>query len=244
MDRSDLEVVAQIRAGRSQRGAAAERSNLVALAHVRAEVKVVFIRNLLVESCDAIVTVTKLGAGSEGVISRCWEIQDRAASGGRPETRTPSRAACRDLARGKLAGKSSEHVAGSQADWDIVGGQQQASIRHPGRGRFGGQTGEAEDEVLLLVVGKNKRFVLDDWSARGESVVFVALPRRFGELTGGSTSSGTESTGCEEGRAASEGFVPPVVISGAVDFVAAGLGHDVYSAARVPSTLRPRCTLR
>ncbi len=106
MDRSDLEVVAQIRAGRSQRGAAAEGSNLVALAHVRAEVQVVFIGNLLVESPDPIVTVTKLGAGAEEVIRGCWQIQDRATSGGWPETRTPSLAACRDLASGKLGGKS------------------------------------------------------------------------------------------------------------------------------------------
>ncbi len=87
--RSDLEVVAQIRAGRSQRGAAAEGSNLVALAHVRPKVKVVFVRNLLVESRDAIVTVTKLGAGTEEVESGCGQIQDRVAARGWPETRSP-----------------------------------------------------------------------------------------------------------------------------------------------------------
>src|SRR5260370_17694647 len=111
-------------------------------------------------------------------------------------------------------------------------------MRHPRRRGLSGYAGECKYEVLLLVVGKNKRFVLDDWPARGESVVFVALPRRFGELTGGSTSNGTESTACEEGRGTSQVFVPPVEISAPVAFVGPGFGHTLYIAAPLPSPLR------
>ncbi len=48
MDRSDLEVVCEVRAGRSQGGAPAERRNLVALPSIHAEIEVVFASNFLV----------------------------------------------------------------------------------------------------------------------------------------------------------------------------------------------------
>src|SRR5216683_1209903 len=167
-----------------------------------------FVRKLMVQPSEPIVTVTKLGAGTKKVESSRWQIQDRVASGGWPEARARGFASRRNLAGGELARESGEHIAGSQAYRNTVGSQHSASFRHPGRGWLRSYTGEAEDEVLLLVTGKNKRFVLDDGAARRESVVFVTLSWRLG--TRGRS---------KEGGGRSEVLIPVVVIEGHVQIV-------------------------
>src|SRR5260370_40320810 len=108
-----------------------------------------FVRKLMVQPSEPIVTVTKLGAGTKKVESSRWQIQDRVASGGWPEARARGFATCGNLGKGKLAGKSGEHVARGETDRGVaVGGQHSASFRHPGRGWLRSYTGEAEDEVL------------------------------------------------------------------------------------------------
>src|SRR5260370_19575633 len=140
-----------------------------------------FVRKLMVQPSEPIVTVTKLGAGTKKVESRRWQIQDRVASGGWPEARARGFASRRNLAGGELAGKSGEDVARGETDRGVaVGGQYRARFGHPCSRGLRGDTGEAEDEVLLLVTGQNKRFVLDHGAPPRHSILFSTLSWRLG----------------------------------------------------------------
>src|SRR5258708_39112834 len=107
-----------------------------------------FVRKLMVQPSEPIVTVTKLGAGTKKVESSRWQIQDRVASGGWPEARARGFASRRNLAGGGLACASGEHISGSQAYRNTIGSQHTASCRHPGRGWLPGHAVHANDEGL------------------------------------------------------------------------------------------------
>src|SRR5215469_13994529 len=92
----------------------------------------------------------------------------------------------------------------------------------PGIRRFRGDPGETENEVILLVARKGKGLVLDDRTARRESVVFVALSWGLGPRGRN-----------EEGRRIPEGFIPVVVVKGAMNVVGAGFQDNVGCAAGV-----------
>src|SRR6266481_7287466 len=67
VERRHLEVVRQIRAGRSQRWAAAEWCDLVPLADDGVQRKMVFVRNLVIEPSYTVIAVPKLGAGTKEI---------------------------------------------------------------------------------------------------------------------------------------------------------------------------------
>ena len=67
VERRNLEVVRQIRAGRSQRWAAAQWSGLVTLADDGVQRKMMFVRNLVIDPSYAVVAISKLGTGAEEI---------------------------------------------------------------------------------------------------------------------------------------------------------------------------------
>src|SRR5260370_14437345 len=111
-----------------------------------------FVRKLMVQPSEPIVTVTKLGAGTKKVESSRWQIQDRVASGGWPEARARGFASRRNLAGGELAGKSGEDVARGETDRGVaVGGQYRARFGPPCSPRRRGHTGGAGDDGLRIL---------------------------------------------------------------------------------------------
>ena len=87
VDRSNLEVVLQIRACCPQRGAAAKRRRLTALSSKPAEGETVFLVEIVVNLGDAVVTIASGRDRTKEVVDCCGKTCDRAGPGRRPEAR-------------------------------------------------------------------------------------------------------------------------------------------------------------
>src|SRR6266436_3375662 len=171
VERRNLEVVRQIRAGRSQRWAAAQWSSLVTLTDDGVQRKMMFVRNLVIDPSHAVVAVAKLGAGAEEVASCGRQATDYAS---RPKTACPNRRLRRRTLRNAMSGQNSQGLA------------------YPRIRRFRRNSGETKYEVVLLVAEENEGLILNDRATRREPVVFVAFSwslsarRRSKEGGGGS----------------------------------------------------------
>src|ERR1700694_4305088 len=85
VDGGVFEGALQIRAGRSQRGASAERRSLVALSPEPAERQTVFIVEVVVDLRHAVVTVADGSDGAEKIVGYCGKTGNAAASRPRPK---------------------------------------------------------------------------------------------------------------------------------------------------------------
>src|SRR5216683_3879247 len=155
VERRHFKIVRQIGAGRSQGRTAAQWCSLVALPDDGVERKMMFVRNLVINPSNTVVAIAKLGAGAEEVASCSRQATDCAS---RPE-----------------AARSNGGL-GCGTFWSVaMGGKHCQSLVHPRIRGFRCNSGKTKHEVILLVASKGKCLVLNNRTARGEPVVFVAF---------------------------------------------------------------------
>src|ERR1700687_958929 len=71
-------------------------------------------------------------------------------------------------------------VLGTRTGCNSVGGQQSQSLGLPGKGRFGGQSGQADDVILLLEGSEKECSVLENRTPDTEPVVLISYCGRSG----------------------------------------------------------------
>src|SRR5204862_7437958 len=98
---------------------------------------------------------------------------------------------------------------------------------------LGGNARKSNDILLLLKRSQEERLILTDRTIDLKPIVLVA--ERRGLRAG---------RGSEEGRFRAVKFIAVVVVRRTVSHVAAGLGDQVYSTARIASSLRAGLCLR
>src|ERR1700674_3724496 len=85
MDRTDLEVVLQVRACRSESRAGAKRGSLAALPSEPPHIETVLIADVVVRSPNPVVAVACRSNGAEKVVERCRQRRDIPGAAPRPE---------------------------------------------------------------------------------------------------------------------------------------------------------------